>query len=212
MKKVLFLIAISFFLSCNKGNDIQYSFGGVIVDEVQDIPLQGVSVEFYQIPFSSSLSTSNYQLAGQTTTDVGGFYQIAFPREKSTQFKLDLSIDNYFEHSETFISEDISSDKENIMNASLEPKSWVTFDITNAPPSAQTDEFTLVLYNYREGCDGCATDDYNYLNGIVDTMITYTSTAGQYFNFMVINVTTGQSSLDSVFMTPFDTATFQLDY
>lgn len=212
MKHVFYIIAISLLFSCNKGNDIEYSFGGMVVDEVQGIALNDANVDYYQIPFSSTLSTNNYQLAGHTTTDAGGIYQLSFPREKATQFKLKISKDNYFDHEEEFISEDISSEGQNIFGATLDPKSWVTFDITNAPPAAQSDEFKLVLYNYRESCDGCATADYNYLNGIVDTVFTFTSNAGEYFKFMVINVTTGQSSLDSVYMTPFDTATYQLDY
>jgi hypothetical protein len=211
MKFILTVFSALLVISCNK-DTIKYSFSGIVTETAEKGPLAEATVQLYQTPFNNSLTSNNYELAGGTTTAVNGSYQFSIDREKVTSFRLDVTKDNYFDYSNEMSSDDISSEKENIFNPQLDAKSWIRFDIENVVPANASDELTLLLYNYREGCDGCATNDYNYLNGTIDTNLTYVSTAGAYFKFMIINVTTSQTALDSIYMTPFDTTVYQFNY
>ncbi|MCB9224045.1 MAG: hypothetical protein H6582_07725 [Crocinitomicaceae bacterium] len=211
MKKISLISLLILIVSCNKGT-INYDFSGIVLENVNNTAVSGASVKMYQIPFNSSLTSNNYEFAGGATTEANGLYQFSFDRIKATKFKMEITKENYFDHSEEINAEDVTSDHINIYNSTLESKSWITFDINNLAPANANDELQLIFFNYRTGCDGCVTADYYYFNGLVDTSFTITNTAGSYFRFMKVNVNVSQSSMDSVYLVPFDTAYYQINY
>ncbi|MEO9533102.1 MAG: hypothetical protein ABJG68_09205 [Crocinitomicaceae bacterium] len=211
MRKLIYLSAILLVLTACKKDPIQYTFDGKITESVGGNGLSGVSVSIYQIPFSSSVTSNNYVLAGSTTTDSEGNYSITFDREKVTEFKINLDYDGYYKRDINLNSGEISSENNNTTNYEMDPKSWIKFNINNEFPADQNDELNILLLNYREGCQDCATSDYYAYEGIVDTSVVFGSTGAQYFNFTYIYV--GNTSWsDSVYMTPFDTVNYAINY
>ncbi|MFT4600766.1 MAG: hypothetical protein ACI857_000943 [Arenicella sp.] len=211
MKSAFYIICLSLILvSCNK-DPIQYTFEGTITEDQTGSPLSGVEVSIYQKPFNNSVTTDNFDLAASTITDENGYYIMTFDREKVIEFKLNIEKDDYFKTDIILNSGEISSENTNVVDYQMGAKSWVQFDIQNNLPGNSNDHLNLLLLNYKEGCDGCAdADSYSFL-GITDTTATYASTAGQHFNFTYIVV--GVESLsDSVYMTPFDTTFYSINY
>lgn len=207
---ILFSFLVLFFVSCKK-EPIQYTFEGNITESVGGNSLSGTTVTIYQIPFNSSVTSNNFELAGSAITDSEGNYAMTFDREKVTEFKLNLDKEGYYKQDIAINSSNISSEDVNILNYEMEPESWIRFQIKNEIPNNASDELNMLLPNYREGCEGCATADFYSFDGIVDTNVVFSSTGGQYFNFTYIEV--GAASMtDSVFMTPFDTLIYTISY
>ena len=209
--RALFISVLFIFVACKK-DPIQYSFEGNVTSSVDQLGLEDVEVKAYQLPFQNSVATSNFELMAETLTDINGDYKLVFEREKATEFKLEFSRPGFFFQEIPLGAADVSSEDVNLVNTQLDAKSWVKFDILNLSPANQSDELQLILYEYRKGCEGCATQDYNYFNGILDTSITYLTTAGSYFRFTYVDVESGFSTTDSLHLTPFDTLTYSINY
>jgi hypothetical protein len=204
----LFLFAAT---SCKK-DTIQYTFQGVVSETVNQQPISEADIAIFQKPFNNSITSAYYELAGSSTSNSNGIFDLTFDRTKVTEFLIEISKEGYFGYESLLNSDEVSSDEINLISAKLDSKSWIEFDIENVPPNNITDDFTMIFYNYRPDCEECATSDYNYMPGIVDTTFRIVSTAGQYFNFTYIDVESGNSYHDSIFMTPFDTTNYSIVY
>ena len=211
MKKVLLFVLIALVgFSCEK-DPIQYTFEGTITEDQAGSALSGAEVTIYQKPFNNSLTTDNFVIGGTSISDASGNYSITFDREKITEFKINITKDNYFKKDIILNSGEISSENINVHDYEMEAESWVKFNISNSFPSNAADELQLLLSNYREGCEECAEYDSYSFPGITDTSVKFASTAGKYFNFVAISL--GESSIfDSVYMTPFDTSFYSINY
>lgn len=207
---LLLLVTIFIPISCKKG-PIQYTFKGTITESVSNSALSDVKVSVYQKVFNNAVSNTNFDKIADLNTNSSGQYEVIFDREKVVEFKLTANKDGYFEQQEIISSSDVSTENENEFNYTLEPISWVTFDIYNQNPESW-DKLTLILQNFRKDCEGCATEEYYYFDGNVDTEVTFKTTGGQYAKFIYIDDFSGQSKWDSVFATPFETVIYDLKY
>ncbi|UKN02150.1 hypothetical protein K6119_01290 [Paracrocinitomix mangrovi] len=211
MKWYLAILIMLILASCKK-DPIQYTFEGNVNYIPDQQALSGVAVEVSQKLFNNSVSSSNFSFAGSSTTDASGNYSISFARDKATEFKVIFKKDGYYKEEILLYSTNVTADHPNVVDTGMDAQSWVQFHVQNAVPSSQTDEIKLVFYTYRTGCENCIEQDYNIINGIVDSTITYSNTADQYLKFTVFNVTGGQTFTDSVYMTPFDTVNYEIIY
>jgi hypothetical protein len=203
-----FLISI-LFVACEK-DPIQYTVEGTITTSLGG-PLSGAEVELSQNIFSANTTNNYYSPAGNEVTDANGKYSMTFLREKVVEFEFSVSKLDYFPYTASLNTTQIKTDKINELNVTLDPKAYVQFNITNTWPNDE-DEFKLIIQNFREGCNTCATNTTLYLNGAIDTTINYTTTGGVYARFIYINVTGGGSKIDSVFATPFETTVYDIIY
>lgn len=196
--------------SCKK-DPIQYKFSGNISENTASAPLSGVSVVLQQLEVSNTVTTTIYTDAASSITDAAGYYEFSFERKKVSEFKMKLKKEGYFNKEINISAADISSENENVLNYEMEAKTTVVFDIENTGLSDPGDEFLLILYNYRLGCQNCASMDYNYFFGVVDTNFLLTTTSGSYFKFTHSQVGVN-SFTDSVYLTPFDTINYSINY
>jgi len=198
------------FFSCEK-DPIQYTFQGSITESVNMTSLSGVNVDISQKTYQNNVASAFFINAGSATTDANGYYEISFNREKVVEIKIDLVKSGYFDEEIILASSQLTTEVPNITDKTMEPKSWVTFHIKNLG-GLTTDEFTVVHYNFREGCAGCTTNEYFYYSGIVDSTFTYTTTGGKYANYSYKTPTGSTYIQDSVYTTLFDTAFVDLNY
>ena len=208
---VLLLACYQLIASCKK-DTIQYTFQGLVSESISTQPLEGVDITINQKPFNNSITSAFYQEAASTITNSNGIFDVTFDRVKVTEFLIEIEKEGYFDYETVLNSDDVSSQNINFLSAQLDAKSWIEFDIKNVLPNDISDDFTLIFYNYREDCDECAVTDYNYMPGVIDTTFKIVSTAGQFFNFTYIDVESGNSYHDSIFMTPFDTTYYSIVY
>lgn len=209
--RVSVLIVCMLILGSCKKDPIQYTFEGTITENTASAPLSGVEVGIKQLEVNNSVSTTLYDDAGTAVTDANGFYTMSFERKKISQFKVDLRKSGFFNKDVEISAGEISSENSNVLNYEMDAKSWVNFDIENTGLSDPGDEFLIILYTYRTGCTECASEDYNYFYGDVDTNFKIATTAGSYFKFTYSQVGVN-SYTDSVYLTPFDTVNYVINY
>jgi len=206
----LALLFLGLIFSCKK-DPIQYTFQGTVQESVNTANLSGVKVTISQRVYDGNVASSFFNSVGSLITDANGYYELSFKREKVVEFKIELLKTGYFEFEEIINSSEVSTAEPNIFNYSLEPKSWIRFNLMNLG-GFTTDEFTMIHYNFKEDCEGCTTNEYYYYNGIVDSTFTYTSTGGEYVRYSY-KIPGGTVYVqDSVYTTLFDTVVVNLNY
>lgn len=188
-----------------------YEFEGKIKESVNNAPVSGAEVTLYQRLYQGGVTQANFSKIAAISTDGLGHYQHSFEREQSTEFKITVKKDGYFDQEEIMQSSVISTENSNVFDYTLEPVSWVTFDIYNLNPETW-DQLTLVLHNFRDGCSGCSPQDYYYFYEELDTQITFKTTGGEWAKFLYKDEWSGQTTQDSVYTTPFDTITYSFSY
>ena len=205
-----FLVLFTGLGSCKK-KDLTYSFKGTVIESASGAGLSDVSVKLYQVLFDQSSANSNFQLAGEVSTDGSGNYEIVIDRQKALQFKVAFRKNGFFTEEVVISSSDVSTEEAKEVNQYMDAESWIVFDIYNASPDI-SDQLTLVKYNFREGCLGCTTNDYAYFYGPVDTTITIHTTAGIYTRFTYKDEVSSLITEDSVLTVPFDTVFYSINY
>ncbi|MCG8576033.1 MAG: hypothetical protein MI810_14180 [Flavobacteriales bacterium] len=205
------LLLISFFtFSCKKG-EITYDFEGKVTETAAGGNVSGADIEIHQVVFSQSVSNTNFQKAGETTTDANGFYNISIAREKVTDFKIDITKDGYFDQQLEFTSKEVSTEESNVFNVSMDAEAWVRLDVKNVGPMPG-DELTMVLSEFREGCVGCATNGHHSLVEDIDTTFLFKTTAGRYAYFSFKDEVWNNLTKDSLFTIASDTVFYEFNY
>lgn len=204
------IVAIIVPTSCKK-DPIQYTFKGTLTDLLTGDGVSGAEVNLSQIVFSNTVINSNYATIANLISDGAGNYEATFNREKVTDFKIELIKNGYFSQENIINPADVSTENDNVFDYILEPKSWIKFDLVNLSPQS-SDLLTLVLQNFKSDCPGCASNDYLYFPGAVDTVFKIVTTAGDYAKFIYINDMTGNSTFDSILTIPFDTVNYTIQY
>lgn len=188
-----------------------YDFQGTITEDQNGSALSGVQVDIFQKPFDSQVVTSNYELAGSAVTDANGNFSVSFERTKVTEFKVHLNKENYFKQDIIIGSGEVSSENVNQVDVELQAKSFMKFTIQNTGTASQSDNLNLLLLNPKTDCDNCPQSDSYFFEGVVDTTVVYPTDAGRYYNFTYIHVGVTSAS-DSVYITPFDTINYTINY
>lgn len=202
--------AILILSSCKK-DPIQYTFEGKISESVDNIGLQGANVQISQRVYDGNVASSLFSTAALATTGSDGTYKVSFNREKVVEFKFKISKTGYFTEEFLMSSSEVSTENSNVVNETLDAESWIKFDLTNFSGFPE-DVFTMIYFNFREGCSGCTTNDYHYFNGTIDTIFTIKTTAGVYTRYNYKNPGAATYISDSVYTVPFDTVNVVINY
>jgi hypothetical protein len=209
-RTALLVLLVAVVSSCKK-EPIQYVFEGTVTESVSNSALGGVDVTVSQRVYDGNVASSFFNTAGSSTTASAGTYHINFDREKVVEFKIELTKDGYFEQEEIIVSGDIVPEDPNIYDYTMEPKSWIRFNLMNFG-GLTTDDFTMIHFNFREACDGCTTNGYFHYYGQVDSTFTFTTTGGVYTRYSYLNPGATMYNHDSVYTTPFDTVDVNINY
>ncbi len=206
---VVFAIAILFY-SCEK-EIIQYEFSGKVTATHTGDGIEGTSITISQIVLNNGSIGNAFSVAGEDVTDASGIFDIVFERDKATAFLIEYRKENYFSVEREESSANISTGKINDLSQKMDPKGWIRFNVTNLF-GAETDEYKIIRQDFREGCIGCADNSTLIFNGEIDTTFNYLTTGQEYVHFIKVNVTAGNSQVDSVLVPAFDTAFYSIEY
>ena len=196
---------------CQK-NQITYQFDGVVVSDGGGTTVSGATIEIRQKIVGTTTSNLNHTFAGETTTSSTGSYRVIFEREKVAEFQYIVSKEGYFDQEIFESSQFVDVGKPNIRNYALEPRGYVRFDIENVGTVNPDDEYVIFGFNFKEGCDDCFTNGYNYFYDDVDTTFVIATSAQRYVRFFHQNLFAGVPVNDSVFVPLNDTIDYNITF
>ena len=185
--KLLILYALIFItiFSCKRKEEHIFVIGQTY-DNEQNVPIQNVKVVLYGRKIESGSWSSTYTKLGSDVSDAQGSYSIDIENIKASDFKIELTKDNYYSHAVEYKTDDISKGN-NVFNFGLHSIAFVKLYIKNSNPATNQDLFT-----YKK----CKT--YGAFNLIIKYTVRKNNEIKEY--------------VDSVLTTPFDTITHNINY
>ncbi|OFX44549.1 MAG: hypothetical protein A2046_12000 [Bacteroidetes bacterium GWA2_30_7] len=199
--------------SCKRKEEHIVVFGQ-IYDNEQNIPLQNVKVVLSGKKIESGTWSNAYSNLGSTISDAQGNYSIDIENIKVSDFKIELSKDNYFQHFAEYKTDEISKG-DNVFNFRLHSKAFIKLFIKNTSAFNNQDLFTYKIANFQNNCFECCTDSsFTYTGQNID-IIKKCSTYGAYN--LIINYSVKKNNVlkeysDSILTIPFDTINHYINY
>jgi len=203
---LIVLLGISFG-ACKK-KKISYTVEGIVTDASFSQALSGATVQLYGTPAGSSTPS---QLIGTVTTGSDGKYSFTFDRDKIEQYVIIVNKNQYFELSDAFTAESLSTSETNTRNLSTTAKSWVKLRFVNLMPDA-ADELKYIRQNGKSDCAECCYGGEQYLYGAVDTAIYCINDGNTTYSYYYWVLNTVNNGPKSIVTQPFDTVELLLNY
>lgn len=202
-----FLLLSLVFISCKK-EELSFNVKGHVSDITLSGSLQGANVTLYSFPLGSAIGIYENSI----TTDAQGNYQFELERDKYEKIQLVVEKNNYFDIIQDISFSNLSSEDDNIINFSMEAKSWTKFVIFNQQSTSVQDEFKLFKNSGKTDCEECCNNGYTYYYGAVDTVVYCANGGNRYMSFFYWVNGNEQNGNDSVYNIPFDTTTYEFYY
>ena len=203
MKYTVFalILLLGIGLGACKKKKITYTVEGIVTDASYSQPLSGATVQLYGTPAGSSTPS---QLIGTVTTGSDGKYSFTFDRDKIEQYAIIVSKNQYFEITNSFTAESLSSTETNTRNISTTAKSWVKLRFVNLMPDA-ADELKYIRQTGKSGCAECCYGGDQFLYGAVDTAIYCINDGNTTYSYYYWVLNTQNNGPKSIVTQPFDT-------
>lgn len=202
---VLFLFFFAIAFSACKKKNINFVLKGNVSALAIGGNLENVEVKI----FTSSLGNAFESLNSQTVTDASGNYSIEIERDKYEKITVQLSKSNFFTLRKTYSFDDFSTAQANELNYKMSPQSWTNFALQNTSPS-QGDELKIHKIGGKTDCEDCCNNGFYFFYD-VDTIFTCPNDGGTYTKFHYW-INEDNHVFDSVYNTPFETATYVISY
>ena len=209
---VVLMIALAI-VSCKKKTEKDI-VNGVVTDISDNHAVSGATVEIQ----AKLIGTSTYQSAFSTlaygVTDASGNYSLEFDREKSTSYRIRVSLSGYITTEYEF-SPDLLEGGSFSHNVSLPAHGWITVHLQNTFPNDTSDEFTLKFLNIPQGVPNTCSSAQFYFPGIVDDTIPVCFVPGGLNLVIEKNLHQGNNyfqTYDTVHISQGDTVVHQIYY
>ena len=188
---------------------------GTLVDSIQKINIEDVTVELYTRKIENGIYSANYDLASSINTSADGRFSFELSNRTWASIKLFFLKEGYFnweyEIEGDILKRDMGIDEVYNMQA----KAWLQFSIKNGSPTDSNDLFDFRLINAPDNCQECCSSDNNtYLGMLVNEDFICLAIGHQdvivQWNKIKADVQTGGT--DRFFASAFDTTLIEYVY
>lgn len=196
------------FSSCKK-EDLNFKFTGKITSSNNGSNIANAEVKIYV----KNLGNAQEYLEGTTKSDNSGNYELSIERSKYETVSIVVSKSNYFTVSNSYSIDDLTTSDDNQINQSLSPQSWTKFILKNVGTSNANDVLKIQKVSGKTDCDHCCDNGTKFYYGAIDTVVYCPNDGDTYMKFYWwAEGSSSLNSVDSVYNTPFDTTSFNIEY
>ena len=215
MNKILIVIlSLVMLSSCNKNNDNMIELTGVVSDEINSSPVDGLSVLLEINPFGGNSFSNSFEEIETTNTNLNGEYLFSFQNSNAVEYRLTFTKQGCFTEQLLINPDQLSLSENNNIDASIYSASYLVLNISNNLPYNNDDEIvfstTLISSNVGSCFDGIVT----MLGSSADTIIECEIYGNQMveFDYFVTKDNFTNSFSDNVFCIAGDTLYKYINY
>lgn len=214
--KLLFSIGIivCFSASCNK-NERELKFYGSVFDSNQNKPMEGARIVLSGKNVEGGVYSPHFQEIASTTSDANGKFELTFEKKRTDSYKIYIFKNNYFSFEDIIPGSYFEAETSYEQNVILHPIGFITLNIKNQFPNSENDKIIFSFTNSVENCfDCCKNIEFEGLGTTFDTTFTCKFRGNKYAKIFY-NVTKNNSTfvyVDSIFVEPFGTVTYNINY
>jgi hypothetical protein len=208
------IFLISFTFSCKKKNDT-VKFTGTVTSPNEQSPVADAFIELQCQEISNSTWNANYSTVVYGSTDANGAFSFSFKSTRAAAFRVVINKDNYYEFAEEIDPDNLEGGDGYSAYYCIYPKAWLKLHIKNTSPYDAADYFDYKLLNGTLTGAGCCGDSLHSFAGITIDTLSKCSVTGHQNIIIKSHVTKHNiphEYYDTVFVTRFDTTSFDLFY
>lgn len=210
---ILFILFV-LTLGCNKTTDQELKLTGVVVDHRNSSGLSDVYVRLQEQVVSGGALNSQFETAGEATSDFSGVYSMDFDRANALVYRVDYEKPGYFDHREELNPDDFRPGEPVSTNITMYTEAEFEVRLVNSNPYDALDQIKFRNLDANFEC-GCCTNDWVVVNGMdVDTTFSC-KMHGDYmlhFTYEIEKATLDTLIVDSVFCPAFQTTPITINY
>ena len=200
--------------SCKKDDDKTIIIQGKITDVNQQIPISNAEVTFWASRIQSGTYNPNYVALSTVTTDANGNYNLQITKEKDVGFRITVEKTKYFGQTIDISVENLSAGTHNL-SYSIYPEAYFKLNVKNTSCIDNSDFISYWFYNTQPtGVNCCNNLAVNFTGQYYENTTICRTYGGQNiivkWNVRKAGITTHDEAI--VYCTPFDTATYDLNY
>ncbi len=211
----IYIIIIVFIASSCKKKNKEIIITGTVINSVKSEQLNNVNVILSGKIIESNKWTNSYSKLASTNSDNNGKYTLKLDAVRVSEYKLSFIKENYIDETKIIQPDDISTDKENVVNADMYIKSFIDIKINNTNPVNQNDYMSLTLSGYFKNCTSCCTDEkFEFKGQEINQNIICICPGNQniILNWDILKSGSVNSYKDTLFVGNIDTVNYIINY
>jgi hypothetical protein len=218
LKKYFSFLLISLlllgFFSCKKSSDNEINIEGYIIDANQHIPLANAVVTFWASRIQDGIYNPNYTQVAFAITDASGYYKIKTAKDADAGYRITAEKSKYFSLISDY-SVEVLSPGNHQLSYSIYPEAFFKLIVKNTSP-VNNNDFISYWFNSTQptGINCCNNNIVSFTGQTYENTIKCRTYGAQN---MVIKWNVKKDNIVmpsefSVYCTPFDTTTYNLNY
>jgi|OM-RGC.v1.014300920 hypothetical protein len=214
LRIVIFFLVFFLCFSCNKEADNIIEISGLIVDRINNSPINNVDILLEKKDFGGTTFSNSFDELETTTTNNYGEYEFSFQNSNTVEYRITVSKDGFFSD-QTVINPDLLSlEQVNVFDFEIYSSSYLILNLINNSPFNNNDEIILNSDLISSVVGSCFTNVLSLSGTAVDTTIECAVYGNQMvtFDYFVTKDNFTNSYSDSVFCSAGDTLTKYIFY
>ena len=209
----MFLCLMMFF-SCKKNTENMIDLTGVVSDEINSFPINGVSVLLEIKPFGGTSFSNSFDELETTITNTNGEYYFSFQNSNAVEYRLTFSKQGCFTEQLIINPDQLSLSENNNIDVSIFSSSYLILNVSNNLPFNNNDELILSTTLISSNIGTCFNSIVTMLGSSVDTTIACEIYGNQMveFDYFVTKDNFTSSFSDNVFCGAGDTLYKYINY
>ncbi len=200
--------------SCKKDDENTIIVKGIITDANLKTPIANAEVTFWASRIQNATYNSNYISLATTYTDANGNYVLQITKGKDAGFRITAEKAKYFGQTADIVVDALPAGT-HTLNYSIYPEAFFKMNVKNNTPINNSDFISYWFYNTQPtGANCCNNLAINFTGQFYENTVKCRTFGGQNiivkWNVKKNNVVTYNES--TIYCTPFDTTTFDLNY
>jgi hypothetical protein len=205
-KPFVFLFATLIALSSCKKGQASFIIKGNVSDETFQTSLTNATIQLYRIAAGTNEETLISELE---STD--GSFRFEVKRDKTTQYKIAVTKQNYFPIVKEIPFNSLSIEQENTVSLSTTAQSWVKLRFNNLN-ALSSDHLKYIKQNGKVNCDECCPATEQHLYGPQNTSFICPNDANTTYSIFYAVLNTTDQGIKSVITPAFDTTELLITY
>lgn len=214
MARYSILFSLIILLSTCKKEDLELHLTGNISDPNQMTVVAGASVVLAGKELSGGTFNNNFNTIASSVTNGNGHFVFQFERRTISEYRIRVTKDGYFEKNILITGDAVQPDVTYNVNIEAIPMAYYKLRIENTNPFDDSDRISYRNTNADLDCSCCNDQNVTMIGTTVDTTYTCVHEGAQWLKYYyeVEKNSNTNSTIDSVYLLPFDTTANHITY
>ena len=212
MRNSIYLLFALALIACKKDTSLKQTIQGKVYEQNINAGSANASVIIFSKKLSGGSINNTFTVVASTTTDSEGNYTVEFDRERTAEYKIEVSKESFFTLSSILSADVVEQSKTYTKQLNIYPIAMLEIRVNNLPPGTGANYLGFKPLD-EISCACCISEGFIY-KGTGDTTVFCNWYGGQNFPFKytISNENGLKQFTDTTFLKPFENNILELNF